>query len=117
MENILEVREQIKTLHFRNTSDALSLRLHLLEMMSILSRHYQKVSNPVLKHHIQVTFYHLQNEYKLSDNTPVSFKKAKRMALSTLDAFLLKAGQLDTKTEYMPFIQQGSKSANWQAVA
>lgn len=117
MENILEVRDQIKALHFRNTADVLTLRLHLLEMMTILSRHYQQVSNPVLRHHIQVTFYHLQNDYQQSEQTPVSFKNIKRATLNTLESFLMKADKLDTKTEYMPAIQRGNRKTDFRAVA
>ncbi|BAV09296.1 hypothetical protein FLA_5344 [Filimonas lacunae] len=103
-------------MHFRNTTDVLTLRLHLLEMMTILSRHYQQVSNPVLRHHIQVTFYHLQKDYQESESTPVSFKSVKRSVLNTIDAFLLKADKLDTKTEYMPAIR-GNKNTDFRAVA
>lgn len=117
MENILEVRDRIKALHFRNTTDILTLRLQLLEMMTTLSRHYQQVSNPVLRHHIQVTFYHLQGYYQQSENTPVSFKQVKRAALETLKAFLIKADKLDTKTEYMPAMQRRSNNSDFRAVA
>lgn len=117
MENILVVKDQIKALQFRNTADVLTLRLHLLEVMTILSRHYQQVSNPVLRHHIQVTFYHLQKEYQQSNNTPSRFKQTKRMVINTLEAFLVKAGQLDTKTEYLPVIHGNSKTTGYRAVA
>lgn len=116
MENILEVREQMKALTFRSTADVLTLRLHLLEMMTILSRHYKQVSNPVLRHHIQTTFYHLQQQYQQSNNTPSRFKQTKRAVQAILEEFMVKASHLDTKTEYIPVIT-GAKTNNFRAVA
>lgn len=116
MENILEVKQQLNALCFRSTADVLTLRLHLLEMMTILTRHYKQVSNPVLRHHIQVTFYHLQQQYQQSNNTPSRFKQTKRTVNTILEEFLVKAGQLDTKTEYIPVIT-GAKTNNFRAVA
>lgn len=118
MENLFDAQQQIAQLHFRHSSDALTLRLHLLEVMALLSSHHQHVSNPVLRHHIKVTFYHLQELYKETDNTPVSFKKAKREVLETLDNYIFKANKLDTKTEYLPMIQPTPVAqAGIQAVA
>jgi hypothetical protein len=105
MENLFDAQQQIAQLHFRHTNDALTLRLYMLKTMALLSSHHQHVNNPVLRHHIKVTFSHLQEVYKETDNTPVSFKKAKREVLETLGNYILKANMLDTKTEYLPFIQ------------
>lgn len=101
MENLFDAQEQIAQLQFRHTSDVLTLRLHMLEMMAMLSSHHQRVSNPVLRHHIKVTFYHLQALYKETENTPVSFKKSKREVLETIQNYIFKANMLDTKTEYL----------------
>jgi hypothetical protein len=118
MENLFDAQQQIAQLHFRHSSDALSLRLHMLETMALLSSHHQHVTNPVLRHHIKVTFYHLQEVYKETDNTPVSFKKAKREVLETIQDYIFKANMLDTKTEYLPFIQPvQADQTGMQAVA
>lgn len=117
MENLFDAQQQISRLNFRHTSDVLTLRLYMLETMALLSSHHQRVSNPVLRHHIKVTFYNLQGLYKETENTPVSFKKAKREVLETLHNYIFKANMLDTKTEYLPLIQPTQNVAGIQAVA
>ena len=119
MENLFDAQQQIAQLQFRHTSDVLTLRLHMLEMMAMLSSHHQRVNNPVLRHHIKVTFYHLQELYKENNNTPVSFKKAKREVLDTIQNYIFKANMLDTKTEYLSSSVQSTPVAQpgIQAVA
>ncbi|RFM27760.1 hypothetical protein [Deminuibacter soli] len=104
MENIITTYNRIKTTQFREHSDLLKLRLTLLEVMSHFSKEYQKVSNPVMRHHIYVTFYRLESVYKKTVttlwHTPLHFKKTKRDTLQHISNFLNKAEHLDTKMEY-----------------
>lgn len=120
METILSITNRINEFQYREPSDLLKLRLYMLEAMSSFSKEYQKVNNPVLRHHIHITFYRLEELYKKTVsniwNTPLHFKKTKQEILLTIHSFITKAEHMDTRLEYLQ-LNGNMAAGNRQAVA